>query len=131
MAFRTSQQSTTTKYIQNRYKDIPVILTSLPWAPTAVILEGMFIIQTPPFPTMEHMKEYAQMLFIRYVTPHYNRNATEVHVVFDNPGGQLSKNAVTQLPLNQWITNAPHFIRVLKYPRIGERCWHAGDASRH
>ena len=82
-----SAKSTTTKYIQNRYKDIPVILTSLPWAPTAVILEGMFIIQTPPFPTMEHMKEYAQMLFIRYVTPHYNRNATEVHVVFDNPGG--------------------------------------------
>ena len=75
-----SAKSTTTK-------DIPVILTSLPWAPTAVILEGMFIIQTPPFPTMEHMKEYAQMLFIRYVTPHYNRNATEVHVVFDNPGG--------------------------------------------
>ena len=81
-----SAKSATTPYLERRYKSVPVILTSLPWLPSSVILEGMFIIQTEPFPTMENMKEYVQMLFLKYAKPHFNAGVIQVHVIFDNPG---------------------------------------------
>lgn len=79
-------KSSTTKYLANRYKDSPIISSNLPWFPTSVILEGMLMVQTAPLPTNEYIHEYAKMLFIRYVKTHYS-SATEVHVIFDNPGG--------------------------------------------
>ncbi|SMN01637.1 hypothetical protein SPONN_2737 [uncultured Candidatus Thioglobus sp.] len=82
-----STKSSTTKYLMKRYKDSPIISSHLPWFPTSVILEGMFMIQSAPLPTNENMKEYANMLFIRYVKFHYTSNAIDVHVFFDNPGG--------------------------------------------
>ena len=60
-----SAKHLTTKYLTNRYKDI--LLTSLQWTPTSVILEGMFMIQMTPFPTIQKMKEYAKMLCVRYI----------------------------------------------------------------
>lgn len=81
-----SNKSSTMKYLRKRYKHI--MLTSLPWTPTSVILEGMFMIQAVPCPTTENMKEYAQSLCVRYIKPHFKRYTREVHVVFDNPGSQ-------------------------------------------
>ena len=76
----------TTPYIERRYKSVPVIITARPWVPTSAIMEGMFMIQTEPFPTMESMKEYIKMLFLKYVQPHFLNGIIEVHVVFDSPG---------------------------------------------
>lgn len=84
-----SSKSLTTEYIITRYKHAPLVLTCLPWVPTSVILEGMFMIQTAPLSTTEKMKEYAELLLVRYVQPHYSAGALVVHVVFDNPGGLL------------------------------------------
>ena len=44
------------------------------------------MIQTEPFPTIENMKEYVKMLFLKYVIPHFLSGVIEVHVIFDNPG---------------------------------------------
>ena len=49
-------------------------------------MEGMFMVQTEPFPTIENMKEYVKMLFLKYVRPHFVSGVIEVHVIFDNPG---------------------------------------------
>ena len=82
-----SAKSSTTDYLTKRYKNTPLILTNLPWVPSSVILEGMFMIQISPLPTMEKMKEYTEMLLNIYVRPHYRAGVLEVHVIFDNPGG--------------------------------------------
>lgn len=44
-------------------------------------VEGMFIIQTKPFYTMENMKQYEKNV----VPQHFIRGVLEVHVVFDSP----------------------------------------------
>ena len=44
------------------------------------------MVQTEPFPTMENMKEYVKMLFLKYGRPHYVFGVLKVHVIFDNPG---------------------------------------------
>ena len=62
-----SAKSATTTYLEKRYKSVPVLITSLPWVPTSVVMEGMFMVQTEPFPTIENMKEYVKMLFLKYV----------------------------------------------------------------
>ena len=43
------------------------------------------MIQTIPLSSTENMREYAEMLLIRYVQPHYQAGALVVHVIFDNP----------------------------------------------
>ena len=81
-------KSSTTNYLQKRYKNSGVVINVFPaqWVPDTVILEGMFLIQTAPIPTMKYMKEYAKFLLTRFIRQHLNAGATEVHVVFDNPG---------------------------------------------
>ena len=81
-------KSSTTQYLQKRYSTKPIILQSLPplWVPHTAILEGMFMVQTSPMPTMSCMQEYARLLLNQYVRPHFKAGVTEVHVVFDNPG---------------------------------------------
>ena len=81
-------KSNTTGFIQKRYKQIPVVLQSLPvqWIPDSVILEGMFLIQTNPIPTMNYMQQYVQLLMNQFVAPHFKAGVQEVHVVFDSPG---------------------------------------------
>ena len=81
-----TNKSSTTKYFVNRYKNSPILSSMLPWFPTSVILEGMFMIQMAPLPTNERMRDYAKMLFLRYAKFHFI-SAIEVHIVFDNPGG--------------------------------------------
>ncbi len=80
-----SAKCATTPYLEKRYKSVPVIVTVLPWVPTSVIMEGMFMVQTEPFPTMENMKEYVKTLLLKHVRPHYVCGVIEVHV-FDNSG---------------------------------------------
>ena len=82
-----SSKSSVTESIKRRYKHSNLIITSLPWVPTSVILEGMFMIQTSPLSSIESMREYAEILLIRYVQPHYQAGVLEVHVIFDYPSG--------------------------------------------
>ena len=67
---------------------LPVVISSLPqgWIPDVAILEGMFIVQTPPILTMTYMQDYVQLLLTKFVRPHFAAGVTEVHVIFDNPG---------------------------------------------
>ena len=83
-----ANKSNTTEYLNKRYRSQEVISPSLPpqWVPHAAILEGMFMIQTTPLPTMGSMQEYAQFLLHQFVRPHLSVGVQEVHVVFDSPG---------------------------------------------
>jgi hypothetical protein len=82
------QKSYTTKWLENRYKDL--ICNQLPggWVPDVVVLEGMFMINTSPLTTHSTMKDYSQFLLRRFVLHHLTNGCSEVHVVFDNPGRQ-------------------------------------------
>ena len=83
-----ASKSTTTAYIKTCYKMLHVVIPSLPqgWIPDVVILEGTFIIQTPPLPTMTYMQDYVQLLLTKFVWPHFAAGVMEAHVIFDNPG---------------------------------------------
>ena len=78
-------KSSTTSYLEQRYTAPPIISNQFPptWIPHAVILEGMFMVQVSPLPTMNNM-----LLLSRFVRPHFNAGVIEVHVVFDAPGSQ-------------------------------------------
>ena len=80
------QKSYATQWLNKRYKDL--ISDTLPenWNPELVLLEGMFLINTTPLCTHQFMREYSQFLVRRFVLPHFIRGASEVHIVFDNPG---------------------------------------------
>ena len=82
------QKSYTTKWLENRYKDL--VCNQLPggWVPDVVVLEGMFMINTSPLTTHSTMKDYSQFLLRRFVLHHLTNGCKEVHVVFDNPGRQ-------------------------------------------
>ena len=82
------QKSYTTKWLENRYKDL--ICNQLPvgWVPDVVVLEGMFMINTSPLTTDTTMKDYSQFLLRRFVLYHLTNGCNEVHVVFDNPSRQ-------------------------------------------
>ena len=83
-------KSSTTAYLERRYTSPPIVNNECPqgWIPHAVILEGMFLIQMSPLPTMSCMEEYVKLLLARFVKPHFIAGAIEVHVVFDVPGSQ-------------------------------------------
>ncbi len=84
-------KSNTTACLKHRYSDEPPVVSDiLPsgWVPDVVILEGMFLIHTPPLTTMTCMKDYVRLLLSRFVQPHFSSGANEVHLVFDNPGCQ-------------------------------------------
>lgn len=83
-----STKSNTTEFLRKRYSSLPVITDTLPppWTPHTAILEGMFLIQSSPLPSMSCMKEYTQWLLHQYIRPHFRAGVQEVHVVFDTPG---------------------------------------------
>lgn len=80
-------KSSTTK---RRYTVPPIISNNLPqgWIPHSAILEGMFMIQIAPLPSMTCMEQYVKLLLSRLVKPHFSAGVIEVHVVFDAPGSQ-------------------------------------------
>ena len=49
-----------------------------------------------PIPSMGSMEEYVKLLLSRYVRPHFNAGAIEVHVVFDVAGLQESPKEIEQ-----------------------------------
>ena len=83
-----SNKSNATQYLRKRYSELCIVIEHPPhqWVPHVAILEGMFMIQTLPLPTMSCMKEYVQLLIMQCVRPHFRAGAEEVHVVFDSPG---------------------------------------------
>ena len=82
------QKSYTTKWLENRYKDLVCNQLLGGWVPDVVVLEGMFTINTSPLTTHSTMKDYSQFLLCRFVLHHLTNGCSEVHVVFDNPGRQ-------------------------------------------
>ena len=70
------------------YKQAQIVSNTFPpgWVPDTVILEGMFLIQTTPLPTLSTMRDYVQLLIAKFVRPHLLAGVTEIHVVFDNSG---------------------------------------------
>ena len=100
-------KSSTTAYLERRYTNPAIISNTFPtgWIPHSVILEGMFLIQMSPLPTMSCMEEYVKLLLSRYVRPHFRAGVIEVHVVFDVTGlqpespkeiEQLRRDKITQ-----------------------------------
>lgn len=83
-----ASKSNTTEFLRKRYSELNLVTEKLPpyWTPHSVILEGMFIIQSSPLPSMSCMKEYTQWLLDQYVRPHLRVGSEEVHVTFDSPG---------------------------------------------
>ena len=56
------------------------------WLPDAVILEGMFMINTTPLRTHSQMSEYITFLLTRCAGWYLNAGVPEVHIAFDDPG---------------------------------------------
>ena len=83
-----ASKSVTAGYLEKRYKYVPVFMANFPsqWILDVVILEVMFLIQTPPIPTMSCMRDYVNLLLTKSVYSHLKAGVTAVHVVFDNPG---------------------------------------------
>ena len=84
------QKSNTTKSLKTRYKDATpqVFLNTMPgmWVAECVIVEGMFMLNTTPLGSHRTFADYASFLCKRFLTPHFAKGATEVHLIFDNPG---------------------------------------------
>ncbi len=105
-----STKSSTTSYIQTRYKNMQVVTNTFPpgWVPDVVILEGMFLVQTSPIPTLATMQEYVQFLITKFVRPHFSAGVSEVHVVFDSPGSlPETPKEIEQARRDQSSTKAP------------------------
>ena len=79
----TDFHSLVTQYLTKRYGSVG--LNSLPWQPSLVVLEGMFMIQTLSLAGMEKLGDYAAMFFNAWIKKHLQ--ASDVHVIFDHPGG--------------------------------------------
>ena len=73
-------KSSTTAYFERRYSNPSAIIHPLPvgWIPHSVILEGMFLIQMSPLPSLNCMEEYVKLLLPRYVRPHFYAGTIEV-----------------------------------------------------
>ena len=82
-------KANSTKVFEKRYKNAspPIIRTTIPpgWIPAAVIMEGMFLINTTPWSAHNSMGDYADFLLRQHILPHYRNGATEVHLLFDDP----------------------------------------------
>ena len=76
-------KSTWTDKIGKRYQS--VVLNTLPqgWIPDVAIIDGMFLINCTPLRSISNISEYAMLLFKRFIAPHFNAGAIEVHLVFD------------------------------------------------
>ena len=82
------QKSYVTKALEARYKSaIPLAFSSeLAWTPQCCLLEGMFMINTKPLGAHKTLADYANFLMKRFIITRFNRESSEVHIIFDNPG---------------------------------------------
>ncbi|CAG2184537.1 unnamed protein product [Mytilus edulis] len=80
------QKSLSLHHFRSRYPD--AFLSALPTEAglTAVILEGMFMINSNPAPQHKNFGDYAKFIFDRWIVRSYKQfSASEIHVVFDHP----------------------------------------------
>ena len=85
------QKSIAIHFYQARYKDCPGLVThTFPtdWQADAVILEGMFLINTKPLHSHKVMGDYGNFLLSRFIMPYLKKGSYEVHLLFDDPGRQ-------------------------------------------
>ena len=103
--------ATTTNFLNKRYSEAGVIIHQFPenWAPHSVLLEGMFMIQATPTLGVTNFSDYCRMLLCHFVVPHFNKGATEVHVIFDCPiQGNESPKEVEQKKRDEGQNVNPH-----------------------
>ena len=67
--------------------DVQVVMGSLSkqWKADTVILDGMFFLNCKPLRNVTSIKDYSNVLFNRFVLPHYQSHVIEVHLLFDSP----------------------------------------------
>ena len=77
-----SEKRNARQFLHERYEIMsPHFPTN--WFPDVVILEGMFMIQSTPFPGCT-MKQYSAFLLDQYVQYYIQKNVAEIHIVFDH-----------------------------------------------
>ena len=86
-------KANSTKVYANRYEHAhpPVLRTSIPsgWAPTSVIMEGMFLINITPWSAHKCIRDYADFLLGQHTLCYFRKGAAEVHLPFDDPECQV------------------------------------------
>jgi len=87
---RKGQKKFATTCLEARYRNSnpTVFMNSISagWTPECCILEGMFMINTTPTGNHKTFEQYGNFLIRRFIVPQWARGATEVHVLFHNPG---------------------------------------------
>ena len=70
-------KANSTKVYENRYKHShpPVLRTSIPlgWAPTSVIMEGMFLININPWSAHKCIGDYADFLLRQHILCYFRK----------------------------------------------------------
>jgi len=66
-------KSKTTDYLRKRYSEVSLVPQNLPqnWVPHSVILDGMFMLHTPPLSHHRTINHYATSLLHKYALKHY------------------------------------------------------------
>ena len=80
-----------TEFHEVRYNNTQDIISSTPedgWCPDSEIMESMFLINTTPPHSHKTMAEYGKFLMKWFIVNYYRKGATEIHLIFDNPGQQ-------------------------------------------
>ncbi len=83
------QKSNSTPFYSTRYgEQVVMCMYQFPvgWLPDAVIMDGMFMLNTTPLRIHSKMSEYTRFLLVRYAGWYIKAGVTEVHIVFDDPG---------------------------------------------
>ena len=80
-------KSKTTDFLSKRYCEASLVVQNVPanWVAHSVIMEGMFMIHTPPLSHHRTILHYATSLLQKYTLKHYKAGCIEVHILFDNP----------------------------------------------
>ena len=81
------QKSNWTEKLEKRYTipETTPFLSSLPWVPQVVIIDGMFAININPLRKHKTIAEYAQFIFKQFAEPRFEQGTQEVHFLFDHP----------------------------------------------
>ena len=93
-------KANTTRVLERRYGNIVQSSISTIHLPKAIVLEGMFVINTSPLKShsMKTFISYYRFLVQRWIVPYLRSlETTELHMVFDDPGRNgLSPKSIEQ-----------------------------------
>ena len=86
MPHRGSKSVWTSK-LEERYSQPAVVTNGLPvgWNAQAVIIDGMFLVNTTPLRRNRTIDDYSKMLLGRFAIVHYKAGTAQVHIIFDKP----------------------------------------------